>query len=59
MMRLLVVLAVLYVAAAVASLFTAFPFEAIAWTGLILILAFAWIDTKGVRDADRTREVVG
>ncbi len=58
MIRLLVVLTVLYVALAVASLFTAFPFEAIAWTGLILILLWMRVDEKEMNRADRTREVV-
>ncbi|OJU41789.1 MAG: hypothetical protein BGN97_03520 [Microbacterium sp. 69-10] len=59
LIRLLLILTGIYVTLAAVSLLHVFPFEAIAWTGLILILAWAWVDTKGVHSADRTREVVG
>lgn len=37
---------------------SAFPFEAVAWVGLILIFAWAWIDGKEASNAYRTRTVV-
>lgn len=37
----------------------AFPFEAVAWVGLILILAWAWVDgKKEASNAYRTRTIV-
>ena len=36
----------------------AFPFEAVAWFGLILIFAWAWIEEEGASNAYRTRTVV-
>lgn len=61
LVRVLAALSLLYLIGALVKAIapSAFPFEAVAWVGLILIFAWAWIDgKKEAPNAYRARTVV-
>lgn len=57
-MKILLLLTFLHAVACAAVFYDLFSFPAVLWGGLILILAWARFEAKGVHGADRTCEVV-
>lgn len=57
LIRILTVLSFVYYLLAIAAIAWGFPFAAIAWTGLILICAWAWVYKRKGQHANRARVV--